>query len=93
MIQSFKDKDSAAFFQGRRVRRFEGFAARAQRWLSLLHTATSLVSQAINWNSYMVIGKDNTASVSTINGVCASSGKTMAHMTLKSWIITESLHC
>jgi len=80
------------------VRRFEGFAAQARDGDSACCTRqprspTSLVSQAINWNSYMVIGKDNTASVSTINGVCASSGKTMAHMTLKSWIIAESLHC
>jgi len=46
MIQSFKDKDSAVFFQGRRVRRFEGFAAQARRRLSLLHTATSLANLA-----------------------------------------------
>jgi proteic killer suppression protein len=46
MIQSFKDKDSAAFFQGRRVRRFEGFAAQARRWFSLLNTATSLADLA-----------------------------------------------
>ena len=46
IIQSFKDKDSAALFQGRRVRRFEGFAAQARRRLSLLHTATSLADLA-----------------------------------------------
>ena len=46
MIQSFKDKDTAAFFQGRRVRRFEGFTTQARRRLSLLNTAISLADLA-----------------------------------------------
>ena len=46
MIQSFKDKHTAAFFQGRRVRRFEGFAVQARRRLSLLDTATALADLA-----------------------------------------------
>jgi proteic killer suppression protein len=46
MIQSFKDKHAATFFQGHRVRRFEGFAVQARRRLSLLDTATSLADLA-----------------------------------------------
>ena len=46
MIQSFKDKDTAAFFHGRRVRRFEGFTTQARRRLSLLNTAISLADLA-----------------------------------------------
>ena len=46
MIQNFKDKDTAAFFHGRRVRRFEGFTTQARRRLSLLNTAISLADLA-----------------------------------------------
>lgn len=42
MIQSFRDKDTQALYEGRRVRRFEGFRAQAERRLDRLDTATSL---------------------------------------------------
>jgi proteic killer suppression protein len=42
MIRSFRDKDTEALFQGRRVRRFEGFRAQAERRLQVLDSATCL---------------------------------------------------
>jgi proteic killer suppression protein len=46
MIQSFHDRDTEALFYGRRVRRFEGFAAQAERRLQILESATSLADLA-----------------------------------------------
>jgi proteic killer suppression protein len=46
MIQSFRNRDTEALFNGRRVRRFEGFAAQAERRLQILESATSLVDLA-----------------------------------------------
>ena len=42
MIRSFRDKDTEALFLGRRVRRFEGFSAQAERRLQVLDSATCL---------------------------------------------------
>jgi toxin HigB-1 len=42
MIRSFRDKDTEALYQGRRVRRFEGFFAQAERRLQVLESATCL---------------------------------------------------
>jgi proteic killer suppression protein len=42
MIQSFKDRDTAALFQGRRIRRFVKFMTSAHRRLQRLDAATSL---------------------------------------------------
>jgi toxin HigB-1 len=41
-IQSFRDRDTKAFYSGERVRRFEGFAQKAERKLNVLNAATSL---------------------------------------------------
>ncbi len=46
MIQSFHDKDTEALYSSRRVRRFSGFAAQAERCLQILDTATSLADLA-----------------------------------------------
>ncbi len=46
MIQSFRDRETEALFNGRRVRRFEGFAAQAERRLQILESATSLADLA-----------------------------------------------
>ena len=42
MIQSFKDRDTAALFQGRRIRRFVNFMTSVHRRLHRLDAATSL---------------------------------------------------
>lgn len=42
MIRSFRDKDTEVLFLGRRVRRFEGFSAQAERRLQTLDSATCL---------------------------------------------------
>ncbi len=42
MIQSFRDGDTRALYEGRRVGRFDGFKAQAERRLNLLDNATSL---------------------------------------------------
>jgi toxin HigB-1 len=42
MIRSFRDKDTQALYEGRRVRRFEGFREQAERRLDRLDNATTL---------------------------------------------------
>ena len=42
MIQSFADKDTEAFYNGKHVRRFQGFAAQAERRMNVLDAATTL---------------------------------------------------
>ncbi len=42
MIRTFRDKDTQALYEGRRVRRFQGFAAQAERRLQILDSATRL---------------------------------------------------
>ena len=39
MIRSFADRDTRALYEGRRVRRFEGFRAQAERRLQILRRA------------------------------------------------------
>ena len=42
MIKSFRDKDTEALFNGRRVRKFSGFASQAEKRLVILEAATCL---------------------------------------------------
>jgi len=42
MIQSFADKRTAAFYNGKQVRQFRSFAAQAERRLNVLDAATTL---------------------------------------------------
>ena len=42
MIRSFRDKDTEALYQGRHVRRFQGFREQAERRLDRLDNATQL---------------------------------------------------
>ena len=46
MIQSFRDKDTEALYNGQRVRRFEAVQAQAERRLQILDSATSLADLA-----------------------------------------------
>ena len=46
MIQSFADKNTEAFFNGKHVRAFQGFAAQAERRLNVLDAATTLLDLA-----------------------------------------------
>lgn len=42
MIKGFTDRDTQALYQGRRVRRFEGFREQAEKRLQILQRARSL---------------------------------------------------
>jgi toxin HigB-1 len=42
VIKSFADQDTEALYQGRRVRRFDGFRAQAEKRLQILRRARSL---------------------------------------------------
>jgi len=42
MIRSFRDRKTQRFFEGRRVRDFQGFADQAARRLAVLNSAESL---------------------------------------------------
>jgi proteic killer suppression protein len=46
MIQSFRDRETETLFNGRRMRRFEGFRDQAERRLQILDSATSLTDLA-----------------------------------------------
>ena len=46
MIQSFKDKDALAVFEGKAVRRFQGFERQMMRRLVVLDTARSITDLA-----------------------------------------------
>jgi proteic killer suppression protein len=46
MIQTFRDRDTEALFNGRRVRRLQSVAAQAERRLQILDSATSLADLA-----------------------------------------------
>ena len=46
MIQSFRDKDTEALYNGQRVRRFEAVKAQAERRLQILDSAISLADLA-----------------------------------------------
>lgn len=46
MIKSFRDKDTHAFYEGRRVRRFGGFAAQARKRLQVLDAACGIADLA-----------------------------------------------
>ena len=46
MIQNFKDKETQALFEGKAVRRFQGFERQAMRRLVVLDTARSITDLA-----------------------------------------------
>ena len=46
MIQTFRDRDTEALFNGKRVRRFHAVTAQAERRLQILDSATSLADLA-----------------------------------------------
>ncbi len=46
MIRSFRDKDTQALYEGRRVRRFQSFRAQAERRLDRLDHAVELADLA-----------------------------------------------
>ncbi len=59
MIRSFRGKDTEALYQGRRVRRFDGFSAQAERRLQILESATCLEDLAgLPSNRLEVLGGD-----------------------------------
>ncbi len=42
MIRSFRDRDTLAFYEGRRVKKFDGFRDQATRRLQMLDDATEV---------------------------------------------------
>jgi len=53
MIQNFRDRDTQRFFEGQRIRAFQGFAAQATRRLTILDSAQSLQDlSALNSNRF-----------------------------------------
>ena len=90
MIQGFKDRKTQQFFEGRKIRDFQGFASQATRRLVVLNSAESLQDlAALRSNRLEPLaskreGKGSTASESTGNGVFVFAGMKMAHMTWRS---------
>lgn len=59
MIRSFRDKDTRALYDGRRVRQFESFRVHAERRLQILDSATRLEDLlALPSNRFEVLGED-----------------------------------
>jgi proteic killer suppression protein len=42
LLRTFRDKDTQALYEGRRVRRWQSFATQAERRLQILDSATTL---------------------------------------------------
>ena len=93
MIQSFKDRRTQQFFEGRLVRAFHGFSDQATRRLTVLDNAASLRDlvrcPATGWRLSPATERASTASESIAGGVYASAGKTKDHTTWKSWTTTD----
>lgn len=59
MIKSFHCKDSEAFYDGKRVRRFESCATQAERRLEILDNATTINDlMALPSNRFETLGGD-----------------------------------
>lgn len=65
MIRSFRDKATRAAYDGRRVCRFEGFRAQAERRLQILDSATRLEDlAALPSNRFEALSGDREAQCS-----------------------------
>ncbi len=93
MIQSFKDRDTAALFQGRRIRRFVNLMPSAHRRLQRLDAATSLADLgAVPGNRLERLhGERRRQHSIRINdhGAFVLCGVRTVHTRSKSWIITN----
>ena len=94
MIISFRDKRTRVFFDGERVKAFQGIERAAILRLDRLHAADRLMALNTPGNHLETlkgIVKANTAFASTINGGFVLNGRRahLAHLTWKSWIITR----
>jgi toxin HigB-1 len=59
MIKSFRCKDTAALYQGKRVRKFESCAAQAERRLEILDNAKTINDlMALPSNRFEALGGD-----------------------------------
>jgi toxin HigB-1 len=59
MIKSFRCKDTAAIYQGKRVRKFESFSAQAERRLEILDNAKAVNDlMALPSNRFEALGGD-----------------------------------
>ena len=95
MIQSYRDKRTKEFAEGKRVKEFESFRRQAEKRLDILDAATSLADlQALPSNALEGMKGDrkgHTASASICSGGSVSNGlKGRADpRTSKSWTTTE----
>ena len=95
MIVCFSDKKTGAFYDGRRIAAFSGFAQTASRKLDQLDAATSLGDLArpgnLVYRRSRADARDSGASASTTNGGSASSGpmEVPARPKWKSWTTIE----
>ena len=87
MIVSFRDKRTGSFFEGERVKAFQGFSSKP------CYASTGLLQRIGSWRltpretglkALGVIGKASTAFASTTSGGCASNGR-KTHRGLLTW--------
>jgi killer protein, putative len=94
MIKSFASKETKAFFAGDTVKRYQAFAAAAERKLTLLDEAKALDDLKIPMGNKLeaLRGDRNGQHSIRINQhtVCVSADRTATRMMWKSSIITKS---
>ncbi len=93
MIRSFRDKDTRALYDGRRVRQFESFRVQAERRLQILDSVTRcedlLALPAIGSRFWAETEKVSIVFALTSNGGSASSGGKTVLTRWRSWTATD----
>jgi hypothetical protein len=89
MIKSFASKETKAFFAGDTVKRYQAFAAAAERKLTLLDEAKALDDLKIPMGNKLEALRGGSNGQHSIR-ICVSAGRTATRMMWKSSIITKS---